>query len=170
MLRLLATIVLVTLVMAAPALAQASGSQPAGVEVRHLIGVQDFKQNSKAALTIQGGSIHLVQGASKTDVAVSSIEDAIIGTETIQGGGTAGTLAKTAAIAAPYGTGAALKLMLRTKVDVLTLVYRGSNGELHGAVFTLKKGAGQQVHAQLVAAGAKVTPLTAEPVLKERAQ
>jgi hypothetical protein len=140
----------------APGQAPKTSDSAASVAVTHLIGMQDLKPKAKGALTVQGGLVQVVCGPSKAEVAASSIEDVVTGSETTQGGGTAGTVAKTAAIAAPYGSGAALKVMLRTKVDILTLVYRGSNGELHSAIFSLKRGQATQVQAQLTAAGAHV--------------
>jgi hypothetical protein len=87
-------------------------------------------------------------------VPIASIDDLSIGSETTQAGGKAGTVAKTAAIAAPYDSGAALSLLLRTKVDILTVSYRDSGGGLHSAILVLPKGQAEQQRAQLIAAGA----------------
>ena len=66
----------------------------------------------------------------EAEVPISSIEDVSSGTETTQSGGTAGRVVKTAAIAAPFGSGKALTLLMRTKVDILTVVFRGAGGGL----------------------------------------
>jgi hypothetical protein len=71
-----------------------------------------------------------------------------------QAGGKAGTVAKIAAIAAPHDGGAALSILLRINVDVLTLSNRDLSGGLLYAILALPKGQGKQQRAQLIAAGA----------------
>ena len=61
---------------------------------------------------------------------------------------------KTAAIAAPYDSGAAVTIMLRTKVDILTISFHDPDGALHGAIFALPIGQAEQMRAQLIQAGA----------------
>jgi hypothetical protein len=85
-----------------------------------------------------------------------SIDDISVGTEITQAGGRAGTVAKTAAMAAPYHNGAALSILLRTTVDTLTVSNRDSGGGLHYAILALSKGQGEQQRAQLITAGAHV--------------
>ena len=148
-LRLLSKVALTSaLLTAIPAFA----AEP--VAVLHLVGIESMKLNEKAKLTVDNGSLHLKAGKAVNDVKASSIEDIYTGSEATQAGGRAGTAAKTGAIAAPYGTGAALSLILYTKVDMLTIVYRGSEGELHSALFAVPKGQAETIKAQLVSAGA----------------
>ena len=148
-LRLLLRLTLpLTLLLAIPA----SAAEP--VAVLHLVGIQSMKLNDKAKMTVENGSLQLKAGKSTSEVKAASIEDIYTGSEATQGGGRAGTAAKTGAIAAPYGSGAALSLLLYTKVDMLTIVYRGSEGELHSALFSVPKGQAEQIKAQLLAAGA----------------
>jgi hypothetical protein len=90
---------------------------------------------------------------------MASIDDIVVGTETTQAGGKAGTVVKTAAMAAPYDSGAALSILLRTKVDVLTVSSRDSSGGLHYAILAMPKGQGEQQRAQLITAGARVKAL-----------
>jgi hypothetical protein len=106
--------------------------------------------------------------AKKTEARVpaSSIEDIFVCSETTQGGGTAGRVVKTAAIAAPFGTGKALTLLMRTKVDILTVVYRGADGGVHGVILALPKGLAETTRTQLVAAGAHTS--APQPELKDR--
>ena len=51
-------------------------------------------------------------------------------------------MAKTAAMAAPYDSGAALSILLRTTVDTLTISNRDSGGGLHYVILALSKGGG----------------------------
>lgn len=125
------------------------------VDAKQLVGVPAMKQNEKAKMTVEGGALVLKFGKSTSEIKASSIENVYTGTETTQGGGRPGSAAKMGAIAAPYGTGAVLVLILRTKVDMLTVLYRGEAGELHSALFAVTKGQADGIKAQLVAAGAK---------------
>ena len=81
-------------------------------------------------LTTRGSRINpqFQAGKMHTKLPLASIEDISVGTETTQAGGRAGTVAKTAAIAAPYDSGAALSILLRTRVDTLTVSNRDSSG------------------------------------------
>jgi hypothetical protein len=143
----------------------AFAQQPdSAVIVRHVIGLENIKHNAGGKLTVQNGAMQF-DGTSAVKVPAPSIDDVFVGTETTQGGGKAGRVAKTAAIAAPYESGAALSLLLRTKVDMLVVSYRDGQGARHAAIFALPKGHAEAVKTQLVAAGAHVsTP--PEPVLQ----
>ena len=102
----------------------ALAQQPdAALNVRHIIGLSDIKHDAIGRLSLQENTMQFL-GQKEAHVPVASIQDIFIGTETTQAGGKAGTVAKTAAIAAPYDSGAALSLLLRTKVDILTVTYR----------------------------------------------
>lgn len=122
--------------------------------IRHVIGLDNIKHNASGRLTIQNGAMQFKAGKSEADVQTSSIDNVFVGTETTQAGGTAGRVVKTAAIAAPFGSGKALTLLLRTKVDILTVVYHGKDGEIHGVIFAVPKGQAEPMRASLVAAGA----------------
>jgi hypothetical protein len=148
--------------------AYALAEQPdQGPKVRHVIGLDNIKHNANGHLKILNGAMHF--DPDKDDnkvrdakVPVASISDIFVGNETTQSGGTAGKVVK---LAAPFGSGRALTLLLRTKVDILTVVFRGAGGDLHGAIFALPKGQAEPMRAQLVAAGAHTS---APPELKER--
>lgn len=135
-------------------------------DIRQIIGLDNVKHNAKGHLTIQNGSMQFKTGKAESNVPISSITDIFVGNETTQGGGTAGRVVKTAAIAAPFGSGKALTLLLRTKVDMLTVVFHGADGGVHGAIFALPKGLAEPTRAQLVAAGAHSSAPQTE--LKER--
>jgi len=123
-------------------------------DIRHILGLDNIKHNAKGQLTIQNGAMQFKAGKEESNVPTSAITDIFVGNETTQGGGTAGRVVKTAAIAAPFGSGKALTLLLRTKVDMLTVVYHGADGGVHGAIFALPKGLAEPTRTQLVAAGA----------------
>jgi hypothetical protein len=149
-LRMLAAIALSSAVCG---LAQQAASK---VEARHVIGLDNVKRNSTGGLTIQDGGLQFQAGKTNAKVSVASIDDIAVGTETTQAGGKSGTVAKTVAIAAPYDSGAGLRILLRTNVDVLTVSNRDSGGGLHYAILALAKGQGEQQRAQLITAGAHV--------------
>ena len=145
-------------ILAAIVLSSAFGGLAQQAEIklnaRHLIGLENVKRNSVGKLTIQNGVMQFDAGTTDAKVLIASIDDLSIGSETTQAGGRVGTVAKTAAIAAPYDSGAALRLLLRTTVDILTVSYRDSGGGLHSAILALPKGQAKQQRTQLIAAGA----------------
>jgi hypothetical protein len=59
-------------------------------------------------------------------------------------------------MAVPYGGGRALSLIMKTKVDVLTLEYQTADGAYHGAIVSVPKGQGEGLKSQLLAQGAHV--------------
>jgi len=127
---------------------------PAEVNARNVIGLENVRRNSGGKLTVENGVMQFKAGATVARVPVASIDDVSVGSETTQAGGKAGTVARTAAIAAPYDSGAVLSLLMRTKVDILTVSYRDSGGGLHAAILALPKGQAPQERVQLIAAGA----------------
>jgi hypothetical protein len=135
-------------------LAQAAQNQ---VAVRHVIGLENVNRNRTGRLAVLDGALQFQAGKVNSKVPAASIDNIFIGAEATRAGGKAGTVAKTAAIAAPYDSGAALSVLLRTKVDVLTVSSRDSSGGLHYAILALPKGQGEQERAQLIAAGAHVS-------------
>jgi hypothetical protein len=142
----------------------ALAQQPdSGVLVRHIIGLEKIKPNATGKLAVREGAL---QFESQAKIPATSIDDIFIGTETTQSGGKAGTVAKTAAMAAPYDSGAALSLLLRTKVDMLTVAYREASGARHAAIFALPKGQAEAIRTQLIAAGAHTSAGT-PAVLRE---
>ena len=105
-------------------------------------------------MTVQDGALQFTTGKAENKIAISSIDDIFIGTETTQSGGKTGTAVKTAAIAAPYGSGKALTIMMRTKVDILTVAFHDPDGAVHGAIFALPIGHAGEMRSQLMQAGA----------------
>lgn len=128
-------------------------------KVRLVIGLDGVKRNASGLLTVQNGMLHFQAGKAASDVPVTSIDDVFIGAETTQSGGKTGRVVKTAAIAAPFESGKALTILMRTKVDILTVAFHDPDGAMHGAIFALPKGQAEVLRAQLVRAGAHAAPL-----------
>jgi hypothetical protein len=145
-------------------------AQPAqtGVDGRYVIGLDNLKRNSPGKLTLLDGALQFQAGKTNSKVAMASIDDVFIGTETTQAGGKGGTVAKTAAMAAPYGSGAALHILLRTNVDILTVANRDSSGGLHYLILALPKGQGETQRTQLITAGAHVVPPSGQELKEQR--
>jgi hypothetical protein len=139
-----------------PAPAANSSSTP---KVRLIIGLDGVKGNASGNLSVQDGTLRFRAGKAASDVPVSSIDDIFIGAEVTQSGGKTGRAVKTAAIAAPFGSGKALTIMMRTKVDILTVEYHDADSAVHGAIFALPKGQAGPLRDQLVQAGAHASPL-----------
>jgi hypothetical protein len=151
----LASITIVAFSLASFAAAQTPADKPS---VRHIIGLDNVKRNATGSLTVEDGMLAFKAAKAGNNVPVSSIDDVFIGTETTQPTSKTARVVKTAAIAAPYESGRALTILLRTKVDVLTISYHDSDGALHGAIFALPVGQAEPMRAQLIQAGAHVTP------------
>jgi hypothetical protein len=148
-------LVLLLLALAAPlAFAQAQDTSAGTLHVRHVIGMPNVKHDATGLLLIEANSLHFDVGRSRGVLPIASIEDIFIGTETTQAGGKLGEVAKGAALAAPYDSGAALTLLLIQKVDVLTITYRDSDHGLHAAIFALPKNRAAQFRTDLIAKGA----------------
>ena len=137
------------------------------VNARHVIGLENVKRNRAGKLTVQNGVMRFEAGTTDAKVPTAAIDDLSIGSETTQAGGTAGEVVRTTALAAPYDSGAALSLLMRTKVDILTVSYRDSGGGLHAAILALPRSYAEQERVQLIAAGAH-SSAPARQELKER--
>jgi hypothetical protein len=131
-----------------PSASTAGATPDANPNVRHVIGLANAKKNASGKLTVQDGALE-----------VSSIEDVFVGTEVTQAGGKKGRAVKVAAIAAPYEAGRALPILMRTKVDILTVSFHDAGGALHGAIFALPIGQAEPVREQLIQAGAHASPI-----------
>jgi hypothetical protein len=124
--------------------------------VRHVVGMQSVKRDATGLLLIENKELHFDAGRSRGAIPISSIEDVYVGAEITEGGGKLGELARGAAMAAPYDSGAALTLLMIQKVDVLTVTYRDSDNGLHAAIFALPKNHADLFRADLINNGAHV--------------
>jgi hypothetical protein len=147
------TILLLSAGLASSVFGQPPQQTPASFKVVHVIGLQGVKHNSKGRVTVSRDALEFARGATKDELSIASIQDALTGTDSQRLiGGTLGDLTNFA----PYGSGRFLSLF-RTKIDTLTITYRDSGGGLHGAIFTLQEGQGTTLKKQLVAEGAKTS-------------
>ena len=137
------------------------------VNARHVIGLENVKRNTGGKLTVQNGVMRFEAGTTDAKVPAAAIDDLSVGSETTQAGGKTGEVARTVALTAPYDSGAVLSLLMRTKVDILTVSYRDSGGGLHAAILALPKSQAEQERAQLIAAGAHASAPAGQE-LKER--
>jgi hypothetical protein len=142
---------LLVLALTLPAFA---ADKPGELTATHLVGAPALKSGESAKVAIQDGMLQLTGKTATANIKVSSIEDILTSTEATQAGGKAGTAAHVGAMAAPYDTGAVLTLILWTKVDLITVLYRGENGGLHSVLLTTPKGKADPLRSQLLAAGA----------------
>jgi hypothetical protein len=160
----LITTLIVALSAASFAPAQTSTSSTPGTtpaakaNIRHVIGLDPIQRNDTGNLTVQDGALKFKTAKAEGKVPVSAIDDIFIGTETTQSGGKTGRVVKTAAIAAPYESGKVLTILMRTKVDVLTVSFHDPKGAVHGAIFALPIGQAEPMRAQLIQAGAHANP------------
>lgn len=138
--------------------AQQPPAPAAGVSVRYIIGLDNIKRDTTGKLLVEEGALRFKSAKAENSTPISSIDDIFIGTETTQSGGKTGRIVKTAAIAAPFESGKALTILMRTKVDILTVSFRDSDGGLHGAIFALPLTQASQMRTQLIQAGAHASP------------
>src|SRR6202795_5074981 len=170
---LLASAIIVLIIAGVPtlpaqSLAVGSGTEGAAAPlmVRHIIGLENISSQKSGTLTVQNGAMQFSGGKSVAKVPATSIDAIFVGTETTQAGGKVARVVKTASMAAPYESGKVFSLLMRTKVDILTISYRDTGGALHGAIFALPIGQGNDMRTKLVGAGAR----EGGQELKERAR
>ena len=129
-----------------------------------LIGLAGLNENTKGKLTVIKGSLRFIHSKGNADVAATSIENVVTGTDSQRLiGGTLGTLT----LLAPFGSGRVLSLF-RTKLDTLTIQYRDAAGGLHGAIFTVPLGKAEMIKQELIAQGAH-TSIPTQPDPKKPA-
>lgn len=129
-----------------------------------LIGLTGLNQNTKGKLTVINGTLRFIHSKGNADVAATSIENVVTGTDSQRAiGGTLGTLTQLA----PFGSGRVLSLF-RTKLDTLTIQYRDADGGLHGVIFTVPLGKAEMIKQKLIAQGAH-TSIPTQPDPKKPA-
>lgn len=149
---------LIGLAAAGSVWAQLSPQPAATVAVpnaRHVIGLDNVKQDAAGKLAIQDGALQFDTGQSEGKVPIASVDDVFTGTETTQSGGKTGRNVKIVALAAPYYSGKLLTLFMRTKVDILTVAFHDADGALESAIFEVPVGQAAPMRTQLIQAGAQ---------------
>ncbi len=133
--------------------------------VKSLIGLENIKPGTTGTLSSYAAGLEFSNQKTKTEIAISSIQDVFTGQESRQDvSGMGGTLVEAAI---PYGGGRVVSLFSH-KVDVLTVEYMDSNGGFHGAIFLLPAGKATAFKNQLVAQGAKSSTHVVAPEPKEQ--
>src|SRR5208282_4598782 len=94
------------------------------------------------------------------EVSIASVQDVFADDQSKQVGGLPMTLGKAAT---PYGGGRVISLFAHKKYETLTLEYVDSDGGFHGAMFQLHQGQGEILKDALVAKGAHVGDVQAQP-------
>lgn len=129
-----------------------------------LIGLAGLNENTKGKLTVTNGTLRFIHSKGNADVAATSIENVVTGTDSQRAvGGTLGTLTQLA----PFGSGRVLSLF-RTELDTLTIQYRDAAGGLHGVIFTVPLGKAEMIKQALIAQGAH-TSIPTQPDPKKPA-
>ena len=132
----------------------ASGST---MRVTHVLGLDAVPSNANGNLSVQGEALQFQKGDGATaQISIASIQEVVVGEEDKQVGGTPMALGRAAT---PFGGGRVIGLFSHKKYDTLTVEYLDPNGGFHGVIFQLNKGQGQVLRNELVAEGARVTPL-----------
>jgi len=142
---------------------QPQKAPPSETHARQIIGLQGIKHNEDGQLKWQSAEIEFDGAHNTAKIPLSSIEDVFVGTETTEFGGTVGEVVEGASMAAPYDSGAVLPLLLRQKVDVLTIAFRDSDGGLHAAIFATPKSQATQIRTDLIARGAHASMPKSSP-------
>jgi hypothetical protein len=138
------------------ALAQSTASPvnahaPFSIRATHILGLEHMKSNCGGTLSLQDGALQFRHGGEPgAQVKIASVRDVLLGEENKQIGGLPMTLGKAAA---PYEAGRVVSLFAHKNYDILTLEYVDSDGGIHGAIFQLSAGQGQQVRHELVDRG-----------------
>lgn len=132
---------------AVPSFAQQADNS---VNVVQVIGLSGVKEHAKGTLTVEGGNLQFIHSKVKAVVATAAIQDVVTGNDSQRMiHGFVGNLT----MLAPYGSGRFLSLF-RSKLDTLTIQYRNSDGDLHGAIFTMVAGKAEPLKKLLLAQGA----------------
>ena len=116
----------------------------------HVIGLAGVKDNAKGTMKVENGHLQFAYGKNRIEISAASITDIATGDDTKA---TIGKSLSLMSMAAPYGTGRALG-MFRTKIDTLTIQYRGADGELHGVIFAVADGSANDLKQALLEQGA----------------
>jgi hypothetical protein len=118
-----------------------------------IIGLDGVKEKTKGTLNIEDKKLCFVHSGTTSQIPAPAMEDVVTGEDSQRViRGTLGTIS----IFAPYESGRALS-MLRSKLDSLTIQYRGDDGGLHGVVFTMPVDAAEPIKQELIAQGAHTT-------------
>ena len=136
------------LILMALAIVDANGQTPANnsiagtpMKATHVMGLENFKRNSKGELSIDKESLRFQRGQSASAaVTLDSIQNVSLGEQDKQVGGVPMMLGKAAV---PFGGGRVVSLFSHKKYDSVAIEYSDSTGGFHGIIFRMAKGQGE---------------------------
>ncbi|HZU41634.1 MAG TPA: hypothetical protein VE994_03105 [Terriglobales bacterium] len=163
--RLTLVLAAATFFLAALANAQTAGESSTSTTVTHIMGLEGVRNNANGKLTVGASGLQFAGEGGSSDVSIASIRDIFVGSEDRQVGGVPMMMGKAAI---PYSGGRVISLFSHKKYDSLVVEYTDANGGLHGAIFRIGRGQGWEYRKQLVAKGAKASPVAdIEPATQE---
>jgi len=131
------------------------------IRATHVLGFEGAKSNANGTLSIQETTLQFQKsGKPWVQIQIASVQGICLGQQSKQVGGLPMTLGKAAT---PYGGGRVISLFAHKKYETLTLEYVDSDGGFHGAMFQLHQGQGEILKDALVAKGAHVGDVQAQP-------
>lgn len=155
--RLTLLLAALVLLCTAVASAQAAGESSTSTTVTHVMGLQGVHNNTNGKLTITTSGLDFQPGSGASgQISIASIRDIFVGSEDRQVGGVPMMMGKAAI---PYSGGRVISLFSHKKYDSLVVEYTDANGGLHGAIFRIARGQGWEYRKELVAKGAKASPV-----------
>ncbi len=159
--RLLVICAALVLLLAGITSAQTADESATSRTVTHIMGLQGVHNNTNGKLTITASGLDF-QPTSGTSgqVSIASIRDIFVGSEDRQVGGVPMMMGKAAI---PYSGGRVISLFSHKKYDSLVVEYTDADGGLHGAIFRIARGEGAAYRQELVAKGAKASPIEESP-------
>jgi len=124
---------------------------PFSIRATHVLGLPNTKNNCTGILSIQNDALRFQKcGNPDAQVNLASVRALFLGEESKQVGGVPMKVGK---VAAPFGGGRLVSLVAHKNYDTLTLEFVDSDGGVHGAIFEVTQGQGENVRDQLVAQG-----------------
>jgi len=159
------TLTFVALILLSTVALAQSDSQPAksplNIRATHVLGFEGAKSNDTGTISVQDTTLQFQKsGKSAVQLQIASVQGICLGQLSKQVGGLPMTLGKAAT---PYGGGRVISLFAHKKYETLTLEYVDSAGGFHGAIFQLHQGQGEILKDALVAEGAHVGDVQAQP-------
>ena len=126
------------------------------IHATHVLGFETVNRNTGGELSIQDDALQFRGGEMRAvEISIASIRNVSLGEDDKQVGGVPMMLGKSAV---PFGGGRAISLFSHKKYDSLTVEYIDASGGLHGAIFRMKKGAGQTFRDDLITRRAQLKP------------
>ena len=123
--RRTAVLVIALLLFAELMISGGNAQQISGpVKADPLMSLTRVKQNAKGTRSVENGQMHFVYGKGSSDLKATSIA--------------ADSTVHIISMAAPYGD--RFLGLFRKSIDALTVQYRGGDGGIHGAIFTMPVG------------------------------